>query len=294
VFLPGALSSCADGTQNGNELGVDCGGRCHDCIGAGLDASTGNGDNAALNAALRLAIILVGSAVIAGTCICCGVCVVRRRRRAKRLQADIGDLKSGSTKGHKASSVHPGGNPGTATGKKTSKVGSSSQGPSGHKQSLKQDTQLAAVGLGDPAALLGTIRSREPPLSGGRASRVSNAAAGITGGLGAPPAPPSAKTQISRSGIGGRAPAPTVLPAAATSGDAGTNSPSRKRSSMKPASAVTGAETARGRVIHVVSSQTNVKDWAPRMESPKARRQATKLKLGPEDVKARHVDLNLL
>ncbi len=28
VFLPGALSSCSDGVQNGNEDGVDCGGIC--------------------------------------------------------------------------------------------------------------------------------------------------------------------------------------------------------------------------------------------------------------------------
>jgi hypothetical protein len=32
VFLPGSLSSCSDGTQTGNELGVDCGGpNCAPC-----------------------------------------------------------------------------------------------------------------------------------------------------------------------------------------------------------------------------------------------------------------------
>jgi hypothetical protein len=34
VFLPGALSSCSDGVQNGNEDGVDCGGICPTACGA--------------------------------------------------------------------------------------------------------------------------------------------------------------------------------------------------------------------------------------------------------------------
>ncbi len=31
VFLPGALASCSDGTRNGGETGVDCGGSCAPC-----------------------------------------------------------------------------------------------------------------------------------------------------------------------------------------------------------------------------------------------------------------------
>lgn len=31
IFLPGALGSCSDGARNGDEAGVDCGGRCVAC-----------------------------------------------------------------------------------------------------------------------------------------------------------------------------------------------------------------------------------------------------------------------
>ena len=81
VFQLGALSVCADGMQNGNELGVDCGGRCPPCVTDASQSSTSTD--------MRQAMVLVAAIIGPGIAISCTVCcivVVVRRKCFRRLR----------------------------------------------------------------------------------------------------------------------------------------------------------------------------------------------------------------
>lgn len=96
VFLPGALSSCSDGVQNGNEDGVDCGGICPtSCIANDASVST--------TSKKQKLIILVGGglgAVVA--CCCCGFCFLFLRRKKKKEKEEKARLKAEGLAEHDA------------------------------------------------------------------------------------------------------------------------------------------------------------------------------------------------
>ena len=93
VFPPGALSNCSDGVQNGNELGVDCGGRCvarlcpPSSAGAG-GATGGNGWTPEVSVA-----VIATAAAVTSTCCCCFIVACCRRRRKKEKEEEEEEME---------------------------------------------------------------------------------------------------------------------------------------------------------------------------------------------------------
>ena len=86
TFLPGALSSCSDGVQNGNEAGIDCGGRCPSCT---------TSKSATVHALTSVPVVVGGGiAVLVASVL---VALLVRRQLSLRRRAKAGRRRASTT-----------------------------------------------------------------------------------------------------------------------------------------------------------------------------------------------------
>ena len=89
TFLPGALSSCSDGVQNGNEAGIDCGGPCPSCTSTRKSPTK----------VISIAVVVGGSLIV--VVVSAVTAVIVRRQQSKRARVEDSKLPAATSTSRK-------------------------------------------------------------------------------------------------------------------------------------------------------------------------------------------------